>query len=317
MTKEEELNNYIDTIIKFAKYRPDTEENAKELAELITKYAKYCYDHNIEDYNKEAREKGYGDIENLSFIIESKPEFYELDEKEVSDAWNHLLEVLDNGGGISKEEADLLLKWSIEKARNVLGRSRGLMNNSLTGACGYSQMLTLAAFLKAGVKTTLNNTSYFVKNGPRHAFGTITLPIETNGIVEEKQFLLDATYRQFFTTLRCNEGRYYSARLLGSTGPDSGYYMINYLDGKKIATEILKKGYIELTPEVLTKYASSFIAERLNITNKDNIYEIYKNIKYEDLLRVLNEKQEELEYDEEEIEEALEKVDFPKSSYTL
>ena len=317
MLEDKKQNYYLDVIMKIARYGPDTEEKSKRLSSLLTKYEKYCYKKKIESFNEISLKKVYYPLENLSFIIESKPEIFELDEQEVKEAWNHLLYVLDNGGGISSEEAKLLLDWSVQKARLVLGRNINILNDSLNGSCGYSQMLTLIPFIKAGVKTTINNAKFFTKNGPAHSFGTVTFPIEENEKIIDKQFLIDATYRQFFTTLRCNEGRYYSSRFPGRVSPDSGYYMIKYLDGRNIATEILKKGYIELTEEVLKKYASSFIAERLNIYNRRKIFEIIKNVNYYDLKRILEEKQEEFDYDEEDIEDALKEVDFPISSYQL
>ena len=193
----------------------------------------------------------------------------------------------------------------------------GILNDSLTGACAYSQMLTLIAFIKAGIKNTVNNTSYFTEQGIRHAFGTITFPIEKDGSVIEKQYLVDVTYRQFFTTVRCNEGRYYSASIPGEVGPDPGYYMINYYDGKEIARELLKKGYIELTPEVLKKYACSFIAGKLNINNKDQVYQIIKSANVEEFKRIIAEKQEDFDYDDDEIDKAFERVAFPSSSYKI
>ena len=317
---DEMISKYLDTIMQMAKYRLDTEKNAEILAAWLTEYEKYCYENGIEAFNRIAYDKGIGELENLSYIIESKPEIFDVDEDAVREAWGHLMSVKDNGGGISEEEANILLDWSVQKARTILDRSSrhgGIMMDSLTGACGYAQMLTLIAFYKAGIKTTVNNASYFMERGGRHAFGTVTFPIEKNGVVENKQYLVDASYRQFFTTERCNFGRYYSVRNPGNVGPDAGYYMLKYLDGREVATEILKKGHIELTPEVLKKYAFSFMAERLNINNYNKIYQMIGNIKVENLRRILDEKQEEFDFDEEDLDKAFEEVRFPSLNRKL
>ena len=266
MSKEDKIKRYANDILNYAKNNPDTEKNSKKIAKMLEKYYKYCYKNNIDSY-KVSNGILFNDLQNLSYIIDSKPILLDLDEEKTKEAWNHLLNVLGSGGGISEEEANTLLSWSVGKAREVLGRGdKNILTDSLTGACGYSQMLTLLAFTKAGVKTTINNTSYFSDYSGRHAFGTVTFPIEKDGKVKEKQYLIDATYRQFFTTSRCNEGRLFSLEDKGKI--DAGYYMINYLEGKDIATEILKKGYIELTRDVLMKYANAFIAEGITLNNR-------------------------------------------------
>ena len=59
-------------------------------------------------------------LKNMSYIIDSKPEMFEMDEDAVRSAWEHLLEVKDNGGGITEEEACLILDWAVQKTRVVL-----------------------------------------------------------------------------------------------------------------------------------------------------------------------------------------------------
>ena len=59
-------------------------------------------------------------LKNMSYIIDSKPEIFEMDEDAVRSAWEHLLEVKDTGGGITEEEARLILDWAVQKTRVVL-----------------------------------------------------------------------------------------------------------------------------------------------------------------------------------------------------
>ena len=316
----ERIIQLVDSIVNFARNNPDTEDNSKKLSELYEVYETYCYEHGIPVYNYLSYERGLDNVSNISFIIQSEPEIVDMDEEKVALAWNHLLDTLENGGGITEEEAQLLLTWSVQKTRTVLfdtNKDFGGNNKSLIGMCGYSRMLSLVAFNKSGLKVTINNTSYFAESVSRHGFGTITLPIEKDGIVEEKQYLLDVTYRQFFSTIKCIVSKYYSPDNRVSSCPDVGYYMVNYLDGKEIAKEILKKGYIELTPEVLKKYACSFIVAGLNITDKDRIIQIINEVNIGDLKRIIEEEQEKFGEDEEELEEILEIVGFPSLNHSL
>ena len=48
-------------------------------------------------------------LKNMSYIIDSKPEIFEMDEDAVRSAWEHLLEVKDNWGVITEEESRLIL----------------------------------------------------------------------------------------------------------------------------------------------------------------------------------------------------------------
>ena len=298
---------------------PISEEKNNILSRLFEETHKYCYLHNLDFYKEYEKISNYNELVEASYIIESEPLIFEVDEEKTKNAYSHLKEVLENGGGISEEEAKCLIEWSIQKARIILNKSchNGIKNASLSGCCGNSQMLTLSPFLKAGVETTINNVFLFGEGAGNHAFGTITLPILDNNKVVKKQYLLDATYRQFFTTIRANEGRFYVEIQNGlQCAPDSGYFMVNYLNGKEIANEILKKGYIELTDEVLKKYIGSFYAERLNRNTIGTMYNMYRSIDPKLLRNIIKNRQQDFDYDEEEIEEALEITNFPGAGIT-
>ena len=57
----------------------------------------------------------------------------------------------------------------------------------------------------------------------------------------EKQFLIDVTYRQFFSTILCMEDRY-ELKGAQSFAPEAGYFMIQTEKRKQIASQILKNG---------------------------------------------------------------------------
>lgn len=93
-------------------------------------------------------------------------------------------------------------------------------------------------FENLGVKVTKNKAKDTFGYRFNHSFGPATLPIEENGEVTMKTYLIDPTYRQFFSSVRCNEGRYYT--LEENTGlvanPDPGYFVKD----EKAARELLK-----------------------------------------------------------------------------
>ena len=78
-----------------------------------------------------------------------------------------------------------------------------------------------------------------------HAFGTVEFPITEGNRVENETFLVDTTYKQFFTAVRCNHGRYYAKE--ENTGmmvaPDPGYFM-KTPEEKEICEKIIHQGYL-------------------------------------------------------------------------
>lgn len=256
---------------------PNGEVKNKKLLEALTKYSKFCYKHQL---NAFYGLKDYASELDSLFIIDSKPEMEKVNEQEVWDVVEKLQEVLKENKvsgklvkGITFDEAELLLKWDVTKAREIVGRKYGDINTlSLSGACGFMQILTLRPFQKLGVDVTLNNARFFPKANNRalHAFGTVNLPIMQGEIVSMKRYLLDASYRQFFTVKNCNEGLFYIDQ-----APYAGYFMERSVKEKKFAQELLEKGYVLATPEVMKMYGYGFSAtSTLTLDNLEMIREL-------------------------------------------
>lgn len=275
---------------------PDKHE---KLAETLTEYYKYCCSNGYKD-NIDIFELG-----PLSYIIESSPLIFDLNENDVANAFIHLQEVIANNqnglvDGISNDEAKLILDWVIQNTRKSFQNTEKDLNTaSLNGLCGYAQSLTLLPLMEANLEVTINNVESFPSAKHRHAFGTVKIPIKENNQVYYKQVLLDASYRQFFTTVECNEGRYYLQNF--STGPAAGYYVCKTEEGRQFATTLLKHGYIELTPQNAKIYGSGFEYESLTISELEKQI-IIKETKENVYIDTINSKQEELDYDKEELE---------------
>ena len=278
----------------------DIPNKHEKLSEVLTTYYKHCYDNNLKP-NIDIFALG-----PLSYIIESEPIIFEVNENLASDAFIHLQEVLENNkngilDGLNESEAKIILEWTIQNARKSLARDEvDFKNASLTGYCGYAQSLTLLPLIEAGLDITINNTSLLPGTIFRHAFGTVKIPIKINNQIVIKQFLLDASYRQFFTTAECNPGRYYIHDY--DAGPAAGYYVCEKEEGRIFATELLKNGYIELTEQNAKIYGDGFICETLNLDTlktKDIITSLPGHL----FIEAINNYQEiELNNDKEELE---------------
>ena len=128
------------------------------------------------------------------------------------------------------------------------------------------------------LKNTKNSASECFKYPFNHKFGTVTFTEKNNDKIEEKTYLIDTTYRQFFTSIRCNEGRYYTKEENTNkiANPDPGYF----IEDISFAKELITNGYIELTKENSIKYGKPFYLSSLSmnkLNNKTNI-DYYKNI---------------------------------------
>lgn len=159
--------------------------------------------------------------------------------------------------GISYEDAIIILDWLVENARknyDMLGID--IKTNSLNGMCEIGQVCSIMPAEKFGIKVTKNEASCF--SFPlNHCFGTVTLPIESNGNVNDVSFIVDTTYRQFFSSVRCHEGRYYTyeENTGNPTAPDPGYFVTD----NSFAKELMAKGYVPLNSDTAYLYGYPFM----------------------------------------------------------
>lgn len=88
---------------------------------------------------------------------------------------------------------------------------------------------------------------------------------------------MDSTYKQFFTVVRCNHGRYYAKE--ENTGmivaPDPGYF-IKTKEEKEICENLIHQGYLPLTEEVAKVYGSSFEKASISLKEYDQYDEVLK-----------------------------------------
>jgi hypothetical protein len=218
-------------------------------------------------------------FKNNDFIIESEPIRTIVDD----DALIKVAEHINNGAedGLSESEIQTLLDWNIENTRQNIEIYIGtdIKNIDMMGLCGFAQTSSLQPF-EGIFKTTYNstvdfNTSKieFVTRELRHAFGTIEFPLKTKNGVEKKQYLVDTTYRQFFKTIMCENPEY---SIKGTYVMDPGYFLCSRIwkteESIKMATQLLKKGYVELTDENLKLYIDSFMYSSIYRTNQDLIH---------------------------------------------
>ena len=283
MTNKHKLKKeaYLKTIYNLV----EDKESERKLEIVLNDYYLHCYYHGLDC--------SFGRLLPLldkAYIIPSEPEITNISEEIVIP----IVDKLKDGLSITEEEADILLQYVVQNARNIMGKDCDITSSSLLGKCGYGQALTMVPFEQIGVETTINNTVNFPNCNYLHAFGTVKIPIVGD---KSNQYLIDVTYRQFFSSVTACFGRYYVPYMgiRAKNAPMHGYHMIRYPGGKEIASKLLKDGYIKLTPEVLKAYGTCFELQSLPfeyLQKKEEILNVDSSVYAKSL-----ENQTELSYD--------------------
>ena len=276
----ETLKEILNAIMKVYNENLDNDKKHQLLSTLWTKYYKLSEKLNIkldEAYNL------YLIGENESYIIYQEPERKEIDNKKLQIVLNHYNEIKNNEfkEGLTSEEIKVLLDYSIENARKAFD-SLGInvKTNSLNGFCELGQALTIMPLENLGLEVTKNSATACFNYPFNHVFGTVTFPYQDNEKVIDKTYLIDSTYRQFFSTVRCNEGRYYTEEENTNlkVAPDPGYFITDIA----FAKTLMKDGYIELTKENAKKYGEAFYKASITLKNiellQNNDIDYYSNI---------------------------------------
>lgn len=315
---ELEKEQYINTILQIAN-NPNLENKHSLLAGAFTNYYKFCYQQHL---NSEDERLISDVLEDTSYIIESTPIIKEMDMEKVFKTIAHLKEVLEkrkNGiiEGITLEEANILLEYNVLQTRKNLIEYIERINSdykipknvyqySLSGLCGFVQSLSLIPLQELELEITINNVREFpnVKEGDGHAFGTVKIPIKERRNVYLKSYLVDVSYRQFFSTFKCHLGKFFQTdQNLETSRPEAGYYVCRTKEGIKLASELLKKGFIEWNPTNAKIYGDGFAySSTISLFSTKDDFKKIQTVSGDTYLKTIEKKQSNLEYDKEELE---------------
>lgn len=152
-------------------------------------------------------------------------------------------------------EADCvqMMECIVHKTRNWLSEWHDLKTDSLEKNCINTSWQVGDICKELSVQQVTYQCSESLKSGVFHCFNVVSFELQTG---ETKHYLVDCTYRQFFT---------YAGSFLEriglplNEGPSMGTYMMMDEGRKRIAEELLTKGFIEFTPEVIKAYFDAFI----------------------------------------------------------
>ena len=278
-----ELENILHCILDVYNKDISNEQKYNEVSRLWTRYYKLSNRLGIQlDFAYQL----YLMCESECYKIYQEPIIKNVDKELVIEAVHHLQNVIDNNNrgildGISREEATVLLNFVVNHVRTSFGLlGIDIEKNSLNGFCELGQALSILPFENLGLKVTKNRAKDAFGFLFHHCFGTVWFPILENGEVLEEGYLIDTTYRQFFSSVRCNEGRYYA--LEKNTGlianPDPGYFVTN----EQFAKDLMADGYVKFTKESACLYGEAFYLSSLEICKRkdkdDRNFDYYRAI---------------------------------------
>lgn len=211
------------------------------------------------------------------YIIDAKEIRKEVSEDEVV----KVIDKIKNKDFLTENEVYIILDWVVEKSRMILENlGINIDTDTLDGWCDYFQYMTIHFFEKLGMPVTKNRSIDAFGYKFNHYFGTVTFPVLNNDSVSLKTYLIDGTYKQFFTKERCNLDCYnnfrYSSVLKKEIpdSPDVGYFVKD----KKFASDLISNGYFYLNEESAYKYGEGFYLASL--TKEEFINKNIKNINY-------------------------------------
>lgn len=185
----------------------------------------------------------------MDYVIDFKP--YKAKEIDL-DYYANIERRISRGEAITENEADNFL-------RTIIYLTREKIDPTLTNfdfKCDLAQSI-IGNYLE-DINCQASHCSTLHAISPKilgHNFSVATLNVEG----EQRSYLLDATYSQFFKKENCQSNKFllnqdnkYEVLLT----PDPGYFI---KEEDREATEfLLRNGYIELTPEYAKMYGDSF-----------------------------------------------------------
>lgn len=250
----EELEKVLDEIESIYDTMTASNEKHENLERLWTSYYQMLKRKNIES------DRGYQLYllgENESFITEARYKIPVIEQEKLKEV---LVKIENDSFPLTEEEMQLLLNQAVSYARRIIGGfGISVEENSLNGFCEIGQALTIMPFEERNFKVTKNTAASSFGYLWNHAFGTVTSIVQKEHEQVEKSYLIDISYLQFFSSTRCNEGRYdaLEENTMLPTAPDPGYFLTTEKE-KHFAQELIEKGYIELAEENAKIYADGF-----------------------------------------------------------
>lgn len=185
-------------------------------------------------------------MDNMYLPIDTSPDF-DLNENV------DLPKFIDNIDDIYKS-----LKCIVNYGRTELNKTEDVVNGNLSQKCIISSSQIEKFCKDNNIKCHRYRCSFDLSPGSFHSFCIVKYRLPSG---EYKNYIVDCTYRQFFTYRNSFLER---CGLVGFAGCCMGRYMLMNDSRRKTAEQLLKYGFIEMTPENVKNYFDGFILQGRN-----------------------------------------------------
>lgn len=246
--------DFIDVIINTANI-PSAPYKIENLNKILVKYYLYCQKKNLNTFDGELKKA----LENV-FIVDNEEKIFDVDSDIIGDIVSNLESInLKNNSfltdGLEESDAKTLLDWVVLKTRNnLINQGVSLRSYNIKNFSQITSSIIYNILIDLGLDVIFNDDTIF-PNGyyQTHTFVTVKLPIKKDKEVKLVPFLLDCTYRSFFSLADCHEGLATISKKMAA-----GYYVSKLDKGLTFAREIIENGYVELTSDVAKIYGLGF-----------------------------------------------------------
>lgn len=243
MSREErKLLNDAKRIIMAKRDVPGGMEEIRQVMNTVYKYFKRVIQ--AADFN----DKRLVEIFSLERLLSDK--FLPLDNEPIYDPDS---DIKAPSSVVTEADCISMMEYIVHRTRTSLSEWSDLKKDSLKSKCINTSGDVTNICEELGVNQRNYQCSENLSAGFFHCFNVVSFDLP-NG--ETRHYLIDCTYRQFFTY---SDSFLEKIGLPLNSGPSMGSYMMMDEGRKKIAEELLTKGFIEFTPEVIKAYFDAFI----------------------------------------------------------
>lgn len=221
--------------------------------------------------------------QNDCYKINQEPRLELPNNELVEQSLINLTQAIQNKNGITQNDVHNILDYVVYYTRkNFDSLGININKTSLDGFCELGQSLSLRPLEQLGLLVTKNLSESDFDYAGHHAFGTVTFPVMENDTIINKTYLIDTTYRQFFSSIKCHEGMYYikADDTFLYKKPAPGYFVHN----EGFARELMREGYIELTLENAYLYGIPFALSGYGDATRIDYYNNILNDKHDYVL---------------------------------
>lgn len=197
-------------------------------------------------------------IAEYQFILDTQPKNDDIDIEKVAIIEQKLL------SEVTLEEAKLFLDFMVYNSRIAFNwnSSVNVLDSSFRYQCARMANLNSYLLNKLSLPHKIFNIGEVVCEDKKHMHHVLmlALPIDVDGEVVVKNFLIDPSFRQFFIKDYCDTSAYYGEKKgnINKAAPEPGYFFCLTNQGKVLAESIIRDGYMEMTPENVKCYFDCF-----------------------------------------------------------